>query len=452
MDKDINITEEFADLICRLAARELPPDIVRKAKDCLLDYIGVSFAGGKIVERAFSAVYQDSDRKDGAPVIGRNRKTDAATACLMNGFHAHVLELDDGHRFGMIHPGAVIISALISAASVYPFNGTDFLRGMVMGYEAMARLAVSMQPGHKKRGFHATGTCGTIGAAVAVAVAIAMDRGQLKTVLSAAATSGSGLLEIIEDGSLKPYNVGNAAMNGFQSAQMGLTGFRGADDMLGGGRGFLYSLSDNPKPASLIAEKPYYEIERIYVKPYAACRHCHLAIDAAIQFHREGFDLDRIEEIEEIVIETYGLAIQGHDHNEIKGVQSAQMSIPYSIAAALVLGRGDFSAFTEQNIEDDTIIRLMKKVKIYENKEYSRLFKTKRIAEVKIITKKTQYIKRIDYAKGDPENPLTRKELEEKFKLLMMIADNLDKADDIMARIEEIDQIDAGLAAFIEIL
>src|SRR5690606_28432317 len=121
-------------------------------------------------------------------------KVSPYVAALVNGMHAHVAELDDGERFGMFHPGAPILSALLSVANEKNISGTAFLRGIVIGYEAAIRVASALQPGLKDQGYHATGVCGTIGAAIGIGAALGFSKQQLKGAFSAAATSASGIL------------------------------------------------------------------------------------------------------------------------------------------------------------------------------------------------------------------------------------------------------------------
>lgn len=329
------------------------------------------------------------------------------------------MELDDGHRFGMLHLGAVIIPAVLALGQQERISLDRILHGIVVGYEAAARLAVSMQPGHKKAGYHTTGTCGTIGAALGCAAALSMDRMQMKAVLSAAASSAAGLLEIQENASqLKAYNAGQAAMAGAGAVLIGKCRLKGPDDILGGDRGFLRIHSATVSEETLVKRDTPLEIERIYVKPYAACRHCHSAMEAAMQL-RSRLQTGA-EEIEEILIDTYQLAIRGHDHREIKGVESAKLSIPYSVAAAYILNSGSLDAFSESSVNQAEILMLARKVKVRENPEFTALAPGKRIAEVRVVTVAGHLARaRVEYAKGDPENPMTEDELKDKFMGLM---------------------------------
>jgi len=403
----LNITDKFVDYLFE-KAEKINDKIIKKANNCRGDYMAVTEAGAVKNKSKWTGLFSHLSVGK-AEVIGTDIKTDAKTAALINGFNAHSLELDDGQRFAMIHLGASIISAINAAHNEFGFSDDSYLKGIVMGYEAACRVAIAMQPSHKNRGYHTAGTCGTIGSAAGVAFALGMDKKQLKRVLTVAAGSSTGMLEIQEQGSeLKPYNLGRAAMDGMTAACMGLTDYDSPDDMLGGGRGFFKIFSDLFDENKLFSNQDYFEIERIYVKPYASCRHSHSAVEAAIKIH----DKIDVKSIESVLVETYKLGLKGHDHTDIQGVASAKLSTPYSVAAGLLYGRADLSVFEPLN---DGIIELAQKVKVVELPELTKECPDKRIAIVTVIMSNGEKIQqRVDYAKGEPENPMTEKDMNEK--------------------------------------
>lgn len=406
-----NVTEQFVDYLFR-KSESITPKIISKADACKMDYMAVTRAGAR-KNRSHWERFLEQSCAGKTELIGYENKIDGKTAALINGFNAHSLELDDGQRFAMIHLGASIISAINAAYNEYQFSDDRYKLGIIMGYETACRAAIAMQPSHKGRGYHAAGTCGTIGSAVGAAFAMGMNKAQLKRVLTIAAGSSAGMLEIQEQASeVKPYNVGRAAMDGLTSAYMGLTDFEVPDDMLGGERGFFVTFSDKYDVSKLIEDTDYFEIERIYVKPYASCRHSHSAVEAAIMIHEQI----NYKEIKSVLVETYKLGVKGHDHTDIQGVASAKLSTPYAVAAALIYGKADLSVFETL---DETIIKLAKIVKVVELPELTAESPKKRIAIVTAITNDNRMIQyRVDYAKGDPENPMTEEEMSEKVRQL----------------------------------
>lgn len=411
-----NLTQMFADYLLAKAAG-ITNDILIKAEACRQDYLAVADAGAAKNRGRWSALLAALPPGPVA-LIGYPEKTDRLTAALMNGFNAHALELDDGQRFAMIHLGASVISAVLAAAGETAPADASILRGIVMGYEAACRVAIAMQPSHKNRGYHAAGTCGTIGAAVGVAFVRGADQAQLQRILTCAAGSAAGLLEMQEQGSeLKPYNVGRAAMDGLAAAEMGQAAFGTPDDIFGGARGFFRVFSDECDAEKLTANEDYFEIERIYVKPYASCRHSHSAVEAAIRLHA-SLDCSEILAVE---VRTYRLGVRGHDHTEIPGVASAKLSTPYAVAAGLLYGRADLTVFEPL---DAQLVLLARKIRVVEDAALTAESPQKRVAVVTVqLRDGTTRSCRVDYAKGEPENPMTEVELNEKHRMLAAYAD-----------------------------
>lgn len=410
------LTNQFLNVIREVAAGEMPERIKTKAKECLLDYLGVAFSGSASFKNKELQIINFLESSEGCHVIGTSKHVPEGLAALLNGISAHVIELDDGHRIGMLHLGAPIISALLAVAEKEHLSSFDFIKGIVIGYEVAIRLACAVQPGCKLKGYHATGTCGTVGAAMAIATALHFDFEQMKSTLSAAITSAAGVLEMIEgDTELKPYNAGRAAMDGLTAAYIGKARFKAPEDALGGKRGFLKVMTDEPKMEYLIDfNSDKLMIETIYMKPYAACRHCHPSIEAALQIRKQkGFVL---EEIEGIYVDTYKLAVAGHDHTAIKGVNSSKMSIPYSLAVALSSGKAGINEFTDTYINNPSIQTITDKVTVSDVDELTSLCPQKRVAIVTVNTQSGVFTQRVDYPKGEPENPLSQDELEEKFR------------------------------------
>lgn len=413
----MSITDIFVDYLYGLSVSDLQSEAVEQARLCLLDYKGVTAAGAKMLQRQGDA-FLDRVLKQGGnvSVIGFKEQTTLHNAAFLHAMSAHMAELDDGHRAGQIHLGASIISALLPVAEVESLAEDAILRGIVVGYEAAIRLAMAVNPAHKLRGFHTSGTCGTIGVAVAIAAALKFTREQMKVAVSAATASASGLLEMQEDESeLKPYNLANAAVGGITAAYCALAGFKGPDDAIGGKRGFLSVLTEYPRIQYLTEFKEnYLQIETVYRKMYAACRHAHSAIEAAITL-KNGSSIDP-SSISSILIETYGMAIKGHDHKDIKGIQSAKMSIPFSVALALKTGHAGLGDYNEKNLVDDEIHRLKDLVQIVEDPEISSWLPGKRAARVTIVSAGNSFSTCVEYPKGEPENPITATEIIEKNK------------------------------------
>ena len=118
-------------------------------------------------------------------------------------------------------------------------------------------------------------------------------------------------------------------------------------------------------------------------------------------------------------VETYNLAVSGHDHTDIKGAYSAKMSTPYSVAVALAYGKAGLQEFGEEVLENEVIKALTKKVQVVADEEMSRIFPNKQSAVLTIQTSDNTYSERVDFPKGEPENPMTETEFRERYEALM---------------------------------
>lgn len=162
-----------------------------------------------------------------------------------------------------------------------------------------------------------------------------------------------------------------------------------------------------------------YAIMKAYVKPYASCRYTHPAVEAAAHLRA----LAPLDEVEEIGVRTYALAVSGHDHTEIKGSASAKMSIPYALAAGFIYGKAGLQEFSEEAVRGEEILALTKKVRVEADEEMSKAFPAIQAAEVTIRLKDGKcFSERVDFPKGEPENPLSEEEFRERFDGLMAYA------------------------------
>lgn len=406
-------------------------DAVLPAIDCkarsaaierLVDYIGVTFAGAKKNRKRTEVMSRLLDHGDeGALAIGVPFRVSLKDAVFLNGLNSHAFDLDDGTNAGIVHLGSPVISTLLPLSEKYGVSGERLLDSIILGYEMAFTLAISVQPDHKLRGFHATGTCGEIGAAFAAAHLLQLDDEKVVASFSSACVAASGYLFALDDGSeLKSYNTAKAALLAVTSIQMGIAGYRGPRDPLCGKRGLIptscgeVSLQSPMKDGKLAVFKAY-------TKPYAACRYCHPAIEAAIRLSSENHLSPSL--IDGVTVRTYDLAVFGHDHAEFPNSASANMSIPYGVAVGLITKQAGLREYGQEYLQSPLVIELAQKVRVSPEKEYSELFPTMQPAEVcvTLLDGKT-YSYRVDYPKGEPENPMSLDELACKFKEMMRFA------------------------------
>lgn len=416
-----NYTDSFINNIIEFSNKPFTVAQTHQAKRCLLDYLGATIAGAQILSEKRS-LYIDALGKNigDVKVIGCEIDTSVERAGFINGLNAHVAELDDGVISGIVHPGSPIFSALIPYAQKENVSGDDFIRGIIVGYEVATSLADAIQPSHKLKGFHATATCGSIGGAMAIASMLHYSIEEMKNALSIAAVSAFGTLKVLEDNSqLKPYNVAQAAQISINSVAMAKAGFQGPDDVLNGSRGFFEMLSDEINLDFLTIQKnEVLAIERVYVKPYAACRYCHPGIDAALNLMNK-YKVEP-ETIKSIEVSTYDIAVKHHDHVIVANSSSAKMSIPYSVSVALITNKAGLEQYTDEFIYNDNISALARKVKVLSNDEFTKLFPKYSPAEIVVETYDGQrFNEKINNPRGEANVPLSDDELKNKFSSLV---------------------------------
>lgn len=416
----MNVSQSFFAEIDKIARREIPSEVMARARRSLLDYLAVTCAGTAFQKEKLERYFAFAFPEVGSfKAIGTNKGIALKEAVFLNGLNAHALDFDDGTNSGIIHLGSPIFSLLIPLSQRYDIGVGEMLKAAIVGYEASYTLAVSIQPKHKALGFHATGTCGTIGATLAAAYMLGFSEEERYQAFATACVSASGMLKVLDDGSeLKPYNVAKTALLSLTSLQLAKAGFKGHIDPLGGYRGFLKMMSGDEnteiKPTMLNGT---YAIMKSYTKPYASCRYTHPPVEAAI--HLRNLHGLKPENVEQIKVETYNLAVSGHDHTDIKGAYSAKMSTPYSTAVALIYGKAGLQEFSEVNLKNPIVQSLTHKVEVVADDEMSRIFPEKQSAIVTIVSDKGSFSERVDFPKGEPENPMTEEEFRGRYEDLM---------------------------------
>lgn len=412
----MSISRQFVEMLHAFAQECYPQHVYEKAHLTLMDYLCVTAAGNHVLKDKFTSL-RPADQGNNT-IIGMEGSYSLMHAAMVNAYSSHYLELDDGHRGGMIHLGSPIITAILMQAELEGWDNEKILRAIIISYEAGIILSKAIQPKHKKAGYHTSATVGSIAATLGIGCVQGRDVEALHVLLGMAATSCAGILRVQDDASeLKPFNIAQSVMNTLSVLFFADAPLRGVNDVFADKKGFLDIFGGNGNDVKLEREAGVYQIETIYIKPYPSCRHCHSPYEAALRIREKGM---RIEEIEKVEVGIYQLAIAGHDHNEIKGINSAKLSIPYNVALGLKVGLNNMAEYSESAVQDEDLLDLCRKVVIYEDKELTALCPKKRAAVVSVFTKAGTYARcRVDDPKGEPENPLSTQEFQEKFTGLL---------------------------------
>ena len=412
-------------------------------KAAFLDFFGVTYRGINeeapnialnTVEEVFSRNL-DSNLK--SSIIGRSIKTDILSAAFVNGVSAHVLELDDGHRGAQIHLGSIIFPTALAISEAYDLSGKEFLEGVIVGYEVGILLGQIVNPEHRNKGFHTTGTIGTFISGVVASKLLKLDEDQILNALGLCGTQAAGLLESDHGGSMgKVLHVGKAAYNGILAAFLARNGFTGSGTIFEGDEGFLkamvvdnadYDMEDFSLE-SVLKDIGKVRVRDIYFKKYPFCRHLHSSIDTALKL--KASIGEEYNHIQNVAVKTYSVAAQ-HNNYDPKNLEELKQSLPYAVAISLVVGEvsvDKIDQLIEYGLLDNystvdkvnCIKKLAKGMIILSDDKLNELYPAKRPSNVVIKLDKEfrngifQNITLLP--KGDFENPLQLRELIDKFK------------------------------------
>jgi 2-methylcitrate dehydratase PrpD len=449
-------TSRLAKFISTLQFEDLPQATVEKAKETILDYLGALLAGyirGSRLSESLTELLINNGGAQEATFIGPNVKVPVINAALGNGVLSHVVELDDGHRIARGHPGVTVISSALAAAEYLQAGGKELITAIVAGYDVFVRVASAVNPSHLERGFHTTGTCGTLAAAAAAAKLFALNPEETDNALGLAGIQAAGLLEVTIDGQMaKPLHAGKAAQAGVLAALLARDGARGPRSVIEGKKGFARAMADAWEPELLCKGLgEVFHIDNSYVKLYPSCRHTHSPVDAVLALRKEyNFSPS---DVDSILIKIYPTAISfAGEIYKPKTPEEAKFSIPYCACAALVKGRYGLRELEADCLHDGTIQALTERVVIEPDPSLESLQPKRKGAEVHITLKDGRKLeKRIDLPRGEVENPVSREELIMKFENCVedyFAEETRERVINRVFGIDELDDIRALIAMF----
>ena len=275
------VTRFLAERASAIRFDDLPETAVTVARQCILDWFGVTIPGA--AEPA-ARILSDDLLADGArPVAslaGLPQRTSALNAAMINGTASHALDFDDVNMAILGHPTVAILPGLLALAEETGASQDGVITAFVAGYEVACRTGALMSPGHYGHGFHATATVGSVGAAAACAHLLRLDSDTSAIAYGIAATEASGLKSMF--GTMcKPLHAGLAARNGLQAARLAARGFSSRPDALECAQGLAATQSVDFNPEEAMKEAPLdHHIANNLFKYHAACYLTHGAIEA----------------------------------------------------------------------------------------------------------------------------------------------------------------------------
>lgn len=442
----MNETQQLATHVARTRYADLPEKAVKDVKRLLSDWLGVCLGGTGTESGRIAAEYQrDLASRPESTIFGYGWKVSAPAAAMANSICAHSIELDDADDQALIHYGVSVVPAALAVAERQRASGQQLLTALVLGCDVLQRLNLALNPGARDRGFHTTSTFGPIGAAAACASLLGLTADQTASALGLAATSAGGLMEFYGTSMQKRFNPGPAAHNGVQAAMLAARGFTGASTILEGERGFARAVCPDPRLDKLTEGLGQVYPAKFDYKPYACARPIHYAIDCALHARKAGI---RPEAVESIHFRRHPWWITYHMIATPRTYHEAQVSLPFSVAVALMEGDAFLDQYREENLKDPVITDLARRVTASADDTLPR---TVSVAMELRLKNGEIFRTRVDYAKGSEENPFTPAEIRRKFSRLGRPVVGEARVDEILAIVANLDKV-ADVTALIDLM
>jgi 2-methylcitrate dehydratase PrpD len=419
-------TQELIDWACHLEWKDIPVQTHAKAKQCLLDFLSCCLAAREGESaRLLLKVLKKFGAAEQSSVIGNRAKLSIEQAAMVNGALSHIWEIDETHRATMSHPGDSVIAAVLAMGEFLGKDGTSILTAMIAGYEVALRICNAVCPSHLDKGWHPSGTTNTFGAAVAAGKLLGLNPTQMAWAVGISVTQAAGTFcHIPERAMTKDLNTGKSTANGVLAAMLAAEGFTGSPTAIENEKGFIHTHADSAD-LNLLNQGlgASFKIDEIAFKPYSCCRHCHAAIDGILSL-RNAHHLES-DKISAILANLYPMAVYLVDDPEPfdKGFFGSRYSLQFNLALALVAGEEGMNRalFDQEYIQamlmDPRIKAVMQKISVKNDSELARAWPQKWPIKIKVtLTSGQIFEKLIEYPLGEPENPMQKSQLVEKFK------------------------------------
>jgi 2-methylcitrate dehydratase PrpD len=436
-DTALTLTRELCDYLAGLTFNDMPAAVVHEARRGVLDWIGCALAGSG--HRTIDILLNGLAALGSSPVatiFGRNRKLGMLEAAIANGQMGHVLDYDDTHLSGttVIHTSSPVLAALFALSERQCISGQSFLLAYATAFEAGVRVGHTA-PRHLERGWHLTGTLGTIAAAVAAGKMLKLDGRPLAHAMAIGATQAAGMQQ--NRGTMcKSFHSGKAASNGILAALLAKEGFDSSLEIIEGPLGFCRVYSDVSEPQMLterLGER--WELLRNGHKPYACGVVLHPVIDATLGIRsRIRPALDSIERID----------VRAHRHvTTVTGTRfpqtglAAKFSVFHSVAVALCDGAAGASQYTDARLADPALGSLYARINVTIDDSLR-----KDQAHVSMLIDGQRHEAIVEHASGTTRNPMTDAALEEKFHANADPVIGAERARSVAERIWRLDRLD----------
>lgn len=354
--------DNFAAALVARATADPQAAAAHEARRCLLNVLGTSIGASRTAEVDRLVAASAGGLAEAVPP-GRSEAVDRYATALVTGFAAHLDDFDDTHLETVIHPGAATLGALFPLVLTRPVSAERQLRAFAIGVESQLRVGIAMSPSHYDLGWHITGTCGVLGAAVAAGIAMGFDPPRLAAAMGIAAQMTLGHRESFGT-PVKAFHAGKAAANGLLAATLAESGVTVPGDAFEPHGGYFDVLADTFDDTVLGAE----DIERRWVlrdntyKPFPCGIVAHPAIEAAIALH--GRVLAGTKEIASVSVRCNPLVVELMGRADASTGLEARFCARHGVAVGLLDGAGGLAQFSDARALDATVSSLRSRTRL----------------------------------------------------------------------------------------
>lgn len=389
----------------------LPADVTDAVKLRVLDVLAASSTGVLAGNQRGLLALLPGGGEIG--VWGTAERRSLRDAALINSAVAHSTYFEDGSRYTGGHPSSALIPAAMALAQARGACGRKLIAAVAAGYEVFLRLGHAIYPSTVRRGFQSTAILAAPATAAAAAVLLELSPERAAHAIAIACSHGAGLKEALKSADSQPLQVGRSSEGGLLSALFASQGATGAPHIVE--QGFLKAFAQDAEAMPIAMDLgSRWHIGETYIKAHGGCRGNHAPTDAAAAVSRAysiaPAQIDRID----VKVDTVTLAAE--IANPLNADQT-QFSIAFSIAVMLLTGDAMPRRFTDELLADPAVRSLMERTQVQADPALDEGYPERRPAVVTFVLTDGRRVQlALDHAKGEPENPMTRADIERKFE------------------------------------
>jgi aconitate decarboxylase len=443
-------TRGIAQFVSGLRYDAIPDEVKHRIKLLMLDSLGCALYGADL---EWSRILQDRlgtiDATRACAVWGTAKKLSAPHAALVNGTQVQGFELDDVHRAGVLHVGAVVLPALIPIAELKSgMSGKEFLAAAVAGYEIGPRVGLCMGPAHIGSGWHSGATLGVFSAAAGAARGLGLDTEKTVHALGIAGTQAAGLMAAQFGAMVKRMHAGRSSQSGLYGALFAESGFTGIINVLESEYGGFCTTMSQSKDKFDLKELTAglgdtWQTMGVALKFYACVGSNHTTLDAIRDMQSERpFGA---KDVSKVVVHGSQVTMEHVGWKYVpQGLTSAQLNLPYCIATWLIEGDCFVDQFTEDKVADPARMALAQKVEVREDRDITaKGAKFRHMVHVEVHLSDGTVMKRtVEAARGSENKFASDTDIVQKFEKLAVKAlpkFQVERLRDAMLGLEKLD-------------